>query len=263
MKLAALMLLSSLFSALDPNGCGGAIGSNTASSTDGGTSGTNDRADSGALATKSCGALGNHFFCDDFSDGALPGAWDLQSTSAGSLAFDSDVAVSAPRSLLSLTTGPQGATRTYARLEKSFKESARRMTLSYSEWLDPACVGPNDGVEGAGVGIDLYFLGIRHGNPDHIVETSLVNGVYVQGHNLKTSMPRGTWTRITFDVDLVERTMDLTVDGTKIVENEPLKYASGNARPPKIWVGALTDNITGKPAACKLRIDDVAFDIEQ
>src|SRR5688572_2960086 len=59
MKLAALMLASSLFSALDPNGCGGAIGSNTANGPDGGTNGggTDDGADSGTLATKSCGAL--------------------------------------------------------------------------------------------------------------------------------------------------------------------------------------------------------------
>ena len=268
MKFAALMLASSLFSALDPNGCGGAVGSNTANgpttSSDGGTdSGTDDRADSGALATQNCGPLGNHFFCDTFDTGSLPSTFDSQSTANGALAFDESDSKSAPRSLLSTVNAVQGTTRTYARLEKTFKPSVSRFTLAYSEYLDPSCVGPSDGVETAGAGSSDWFIGVRHGSPDHLVETSISGGLYIQGHNLKTGMPRGAWTRIQLDVDFVERTMDLTVDGNKIVENEPLKYAPGAARAPKIWVGVLTDNLTGKPAACRLKVDDVVFDVEQ
>ncbi len=268
MKIAALMLASSLFAALDPNGCGGAVGSNTANapatSSDGGTSsGTDDTANSGALATQSCGALGNHFFCDDFDTGSLPGTFDSQATANGALAFEEGDARSAPRSLLSTVNAVQGTTRTYARLEKTFKQSVSRFTLAYSEYLDPSCVGPSDGVETAAAGTSDFFIGIRHGSPDHIVETSISGGVYIQGHNLKTGMPRGAWTRIQLDVDLVERTMDLTVDGNKVVDDEPLKYAPGASRAPKLWVGLLTDNLTGKPAACRLKIDDVTFDVEQ
>jgi hypothetical protein len=91
----------------------------------------------------------------------------------------------------------------------------------------------------------------------------LAGGIYSQAHELKTSMPRGTWTRITLDVDLTKGTIGLSVGGSRVIDGEPLHYPpAGRASAPRIDVGTLTDNLTGKPSACKVHIDDVTFDVE-
>jgi hypothetical protein len=261
MKFGAFVLVSSGFlSTFDP-GCGAGVGSNIANGADASSGGS---ADSGGLPQMTCGALGSHFFCENFDNGSLPLGFDAQVTSAGTLAFDGKDASSTPRSLLATTSKITTSTRSVARLEKTFDVTGKRFTLSYAEWLDPACVGPYDGVETAVIGIraNNYWVSVRHGNPDHILETSLTGGLYVQGHNLRSSMPRGKWTKVTLDVDLVRNMIGLNVDGATIVSDEPLRYAPGNGTKSMIGVGVLTDNGTFNPTPCTVRIDDVAFDLQ-
>lgn len=269
MKLGALFIaLSSFLSALDPQGCGAGAGANTANgpggtgtTADGGSEGTGGT--NGTITTMSCGALGAHFFCDDFGGAALPGAFDDQASSAGTLALDDAQVVSAPRALLAKTLHVTTGTRTFARLEKKFAQRGSRFTLSYAQWVDPTCVGPNDGVETGMLGLhgNTYWLGIRYGNPDAIVESTLAGGLYVQGHQLRTQMKRGEWVHVSLDVDLGRKVMDLSVEGAVVVEDEPLRYPPDAIEAPNIAVGTLTDNLAFDPSACEARIDDVTLDL--
>ena len=69
--------------------------------------------------------------------------------------------------------------------------------------------------------------------------------------------------RVVLDVDLGKRTVDLTIDGAKVVAGEPLKYAPASPQQvPSVELGVLTDNLTWKPSACTARTDDVTFDVQ-
>jgi hypothetical protein len=261
MKLG-ILLVGGFLSAMDP-GCGAGVGANVANgpgSADGGGGGSGSG--SGTGTAMSCGLLGSHTFCEDFGGGALLGAFDDQTASSGTLSLDSNAA-SAPHALLAVTTKATNTTRTYARLEKKIADAATRFTLSYSEYLDPSCVGPMDGVETGVVGLkgNTYWVAVRHGNPDTLLETTLTGGLYTQSHELRSSMPRGKWTKVTLSVDITKNVMALTVDGNVIVEDEPMHYPpGGGAQASQIAVGTLTDNLSFSPSACQVRIDDVAYD---
>jgi hypothetical protein len=120
-----------------------------------------------------------------------------------------------------------------------------------------------DAVETGVVGLqsNTYWVSIRHGNPDAILETTLTGGFYTQSHELPRSLPRGKWSRVSLDVDLSRNMVALSVDGEVIVENEPLHYPPSAPQAPNIAIGTLTDNLTWSPSACQVRIDDVTFDI--
>jgi hypothetical protein len=284
MKLAALFFASStsFLSALDP-GCGAGAGANVANGPDSTSSSSSSSGASGASSSSSgdpagsgtgtapgasggCASLGAHDFCEDFDrvGTSVLAGFDLQSSVDGTLALEGTRAASAPNALLAVTTATNRL-RTLARLEKKFTEDATQFQLSYQEWIDPSCVGPYDGVETGTLILqsNTYYIGIRHGNPDAVLETSVKNGLYTQAHQLKSSAPRGRWSRLTLDVDLNKNTMALSIDGNRVMENEPLKYppsAEAAQRVPGIAVGTLTDNGTWKPSACQVRIDDVTFD---
>jgi hypothetical protein len=84
-----------------------------------------------------CGALGTHFFCDDFDDGPFPGAFNVTSTSGGSVTLDSAKSVSGGHSLLAATLRSTTSTRTFARLERPFATAGKHFTLAFSEWVPP------------------------------------------------------------------------------------------------------------------------------
>jgi hypothetical protein len=255
-----LLLVSGMLSAADP-GCGAAIGGDTANGGDGSPIGT---VDSGSLATMDCGALGTHVFCDDFGDAALPGKWEDETVSGGSVALDTSEYVSPPQSLLATTVALSSGTRTYARIEKHVATSGSRFQVAFSEWVDPACVGPSDTVQSLSLafGNDGYWLAVAHsGGGDSVIESSLANGVYVQAHGFKTQLLRAAWTRISLDVDVARGMFDVSVDGATVIEHEPLKYPPGAPQLPTITVGTLTDGAFNE-AACKMHIDDVTFDMQ-
>jgi len=261
MKIVALLMLS-LSTAMDP-GCGAAVGSNTAKGPgQGGAGGGGDAG--GTVGATDCGALGSHTFCEDFAS-ALPGRFDAESTSAGTLGLGAgqtnDPSSALTASLLHVTT----STRTFARLHKDFVIRGSHFVLAFAERVDPGCVGQADLVQTGTLSANgnKYFLAVGHGSDgDSIVETSLDAGVYVQSHKVTGHIPRGAWTRVVLDADLTKRTVDLSVDGSPIVQGEPLKYAPPDASQlPSVDVGVLTDNITFNPSACTAEIDDVTFDV--
>ncbi len=265
---AALLILSGLLMANDP-GCGAGVGANTANGPDGGTTsdggaGTGTGTPTGTRTRMTCGDLGSHYFCDDFSASALPSSFDSQALSAGTLQLDVDEAVSAPQSLLASTLSITTGTRTFARLEKKFAHDSTRFILDYSQRVDASCIGPYDGVETGMIGLrtNTYWVALRYGNTDAILEATSQNGLYIQSHQLRTQLKRDAWVHVKLDVDLARKVVGLTVDGEVVVHDEPLRYAQDGATAPNIAVGTLTDNLTFKPSACQVRIDDVAFDIE-
>ena len=255
MNIAALLTLSGLVSALDP-GCGAALGSNTANGPDGGAPRTEDGGGATNATKKDCGALGSHFFCDDFGGATLPSDFDMATQSSGTLAITGDELVA--------STTAANALRTFARLEKRFDVVGNKFSLDYTQTVDPGCIGPSDGVETGVIGVHsgLHYVALRHGSPDHILEVSLANGFYAQAHNLPKSMPRGGAVKIALSVDYATNMIALSVDGETVVANEPLKYPPPSIDQSMIAVGTLTDNGTGRPAACTVKIDDVTLDVE-
>ncbi len=264
MKSLLLVMATSIWAATNPNGCGAAIGADQGKVPNG-QADAGPGIDGGLLPQTNCGALGYHYFCDDFSEPSLPARFDNMNTSAGTLSLDTSQAASPPQSLLANTLHITTGTRTFAQLAKSFPVSGTRFQLAFSEYVDPTCVGPADGVQTGVIGMNsnTYWLAVDHGqNNDSVAETSISGGVYIQGHVLASPIPRSSWARVVLDADMATGTVDLTVNGTVVMENEPLRYSPGSPQTPSISVGVLTDNITFNPAACDMRIDDVTFDVQ-
>jgi hypothetical protein len=256
MKVLSLVLGFAFFTGQEPSGC--SAGSNVASAPDGGSS--VDSRDT------TCGT--GHAFCDDFSSTATARSrFDAEELFSGSLDFAAakDGGALTPASALFASTTPiTTGTRTYARLRKDFTQTGKRFTLAFSERVDSACIKNGDSVESAVIGVrqNSYWVAIRHGrDSDAILEAGLANMSLVQSHVLPAQLPRDVWSRIVLDVDLEKKTVDLGVDGRRIVEAEPLKSAPGGLQAPTISVGILNDNLLAPPSACTVGIDDVVFDV--
>jgi hypothetical protein len=259
--LKLLFAISGMAMAIDP-GCGAGIGSNTANGSDGAA--VDMGVDAGGLPQMNCGSLGSHYFCDTFSEATLPGVWDDETVSAGALSLDGTRFDSPSQSLLATTTSLTTGTRTYARVEKHLTASVSHFVFGFSEWVDPSCVANGVTVQSGNLalGSNQYFLAIGHAaGGDSILETSLVGGAYLQAHDLPAPLPRGTWTRLVLDVDLVAAKMNLSVNGNIVVQGEPLKYPPGSPQIPTVAPGTLTDGTFNEPA-CQMWIDDVTFDAQ-
>lgn len=63
------------------------------------------------------------------------------------------------------------------------------------------------------------------------------------------------------DLDLDSGTVSVDVDGSTVMDREPLKYAPKAPQKPTVAAGLLVDNILG-PEPAKASIDDVAFDVQ-
>lgn len=53
----------------------------------------------------------------------------------------------------------------------------------------------------------------------------------------------------------------IEVDGTRVMDREPLKYPPATRTKPTVVAGLVVDNLQG-PTPSKTRIDDVAFDVQ-
>ncbi len=260
MKMVIVAAISGLWTALGPSGggCGAGAGSDTASGPSSSSSTPEAPIATGALPLVDCGALGMHVFCEDFS-GALPGHFATENISAGALTID-------PSHVLVATTDHvTTSTRALARLHKDISATGTRFAIGFMEWVDATCVGNADLVQTGSITMNggKYFLTVGHGqNGDSLVETSLVGGFWVQSHVLRTPLPRGAWAHLVLDADLTNGTASLTLEGTKIMDAEPLEYAPKGAQTPAVEIGTLTDNITFNPSACKVQLDDVTFDVQ-
>jgi hypothetical protein len=249
MKALLVAMGSAVLSSIDP-GCSATAGSNVANAPDGGSV--------VSVGDTSCRAA-THTFCDGFAGGSVPSLFDGDDLLAG------HVTVDATGALLATTDRVTQGTRTEARLKKTFTATGSRFTLAYSEKVDSACIGDGDSVETGVIGLrdDSYWIAVRHGRDgDSISEAGLASSSIAQAHVLQQPIPRDAITRIVLDVDLTKKTVDLTVDGRKLVEAEPLKEPPQAPQAPLIEVGLLNDNLVAPPSPCSVTIDDVAFDLE-
>ncbi|MFO0738914.1 MAG: hypothetical protein U0270_23645 [Labilithrix sp.] len=247
MKALLAAMGSAVLSSLDP-GCSATAGANVANGPDG-SSYT-------PVGDTSCGAS-THTFCDGFASTGSS-LFDGPELFAGKVSTDGGA-------LLATTDLVTQGTRTYARLKKDFSASGSRFTLAYSEKVDGACIKAGDSVETGVIGLrnNSYWVAVRHGKDhDAITEAGLASSSLVQSHVLQEQLPRDRVARVVLDVDLTKKTIDLTVDGRKIVESEPLKEPVAAPQSPRIAVGILTDNLLAPPSPCSVSIDDVSFDMD-
>jgi hypothetical protein len=255
MKALLFAMGSSFLSAIDP-GCSAAAGSDVARVPDAGEAVV-------PVGDTSCGA-GTHTFCDDFKSTSLPSLFDSEDLFSGVNKIDGTRSVSAPYALLSTTSRITQGSRTNARLKKAFSQTGSHFTLAYSEYVDSTCLGNGDAVETGVIGLrdNSYWVALRHGNNgDSILEAGLAQNSLAQSHQLTGDLPRDAWARVVLAVDLEKKTVDLTVNGAKKVEAEPLKDAPTGAQASQIEVGVLVDNLLAPPTPCTIGIDDVAFDV--
>ena len=259
MKSAFALVLGSLFAALDPNnnGCGAAAGANEgngATAPDAGEAGV--PIDTAGAALVDCGALGKHAFCDDFS-GAMPGKFETQDVQSGIVTFENGA-------LVASTAKPASGTRTIAYLKKPVPTDGERFSLSWVETVDDISYLGKNGTNTGGLtlGDNKFYIALGHGSDnDTITETSLAGGLYIQVHKLQTPIPHGRPVKITMDVDLDGATVSLSVDGSTVMDREPLKYAPKAPQKATVSAGILVDNILG-PEPAKATIDDVVFDVQ-
>lgn len=253
MKALLAAMGSAVLSSLDP-GCSATAGSNIANGPDGSSY--------VPVGDTSCSAS-THTFCDGFGAsggdaGAGTSLFEGQDLLAGTTSIENG-------SLVATTELVTQGTRTQARLKKTFRGTGSRFTLAYTEKVDGACIKAGDSVETGVIGLrnNSYWIAVRHGRDnDAITEAGIANASVAQAHVLPKQLPRDTSTRIVLDVDLTKKTIDLTVDGRKAVEAEPLKLPVDAPQTPLIEVGILTDNLLAPPSPCRVTIDDVAFDME-
>lgn len=260
MKSASLvMILGSWFAALDPNnnGCGAAAGTNEgngAVAVDAGDAAS--PIDNTGVSLVDCGALGKHAFCDDFA-GAMPGKFATQDVQTGLVAFEDG-------KLVASTQKPASGTRTVAYLKKPVPIDGERFSLAWTETVDDASYLGKNGTNTSGLtlGDNKYFITLGHGSDgDTVTETSLVNGLYIQVHQIQTAIPHGRPVKVALDLDLDAATISVTVDGATVMDREPLKFAPKAPQRATISAGILVDNLLG-PEPAKAAIDDLTFDVQ-
>lgn len=260
MKSASIILmLGSWFAALDPNnnGCGAAAGANQANGAEAPEAGAPATPiDTSGTANVDCGALGKHAFCDDFS-GSMPGRFETQEVQTGLVALENGALVASVQK-------PASGTRTIAQLKKPVDIEGERFRLSFTENIQADCFVGKNTVQSNAILVNggKYAIAILHGeNGDSVLEGNFDNGIYLQAHQLRTPIPHDRTTKITFDLDLDAKTISLEVDGSVVMDREPLKYSVPAPQKATVVAGILIDNLLG-PTPCKTTIDDVALDVQ-
>jgi hypothetical protein len=81
-------------------------------------------------------------------------------------------------------------------------------------------------------------------------------------HPFPLTLPTG-WARWTLDVNGLgtSKTFDLTVGSTAIFKKEVLQRPLFLLQHPQLVIGALVKNTSGQAPACKVRADDILFDV--
>jgi hypothetical protein len=154
-----------------------------------------------ADAPRGC-AKSTAFFCDDFDRGAVGEGWsEVLLTDGGQLAFDTNLAVSPPRSLRSSVT--EGGA--FARLRHAVPASAPRVRVSFSvsggfatakandSWTlaQITCLGSSLIGSTGGVSVDVGFGGPRL--------TATYAGSAVQESDYGFGTTDSTWRRVAVD----------------------------------------------------------------
>jgi hypothetical protein len=266
--------------ALAPLACGDAF--TTAPSGGGGDGGGNqDAIASGdAIAAPDagkgwCASQGpGHTFCEDFSLG-VPDMLSTMPSGGGTITADTTDFTSAPQSLLATTPSLVNSNAAAGAIAyKAFSAAAgTHFSLSLDLKIEASCLPKND-QNGVSV-IALDFTESNYGLliallPDEIdaLEVALTGPTVTQSHQFQISVPTG-WQRWILDVNgalsltsSTTKTFALAVGATTVFSKEPLQKAPTLAiQHPELVVGAIVKNTQNQSPACKVRVDDILFDV--
>lgn len=214
-------------------------------------------------------------FCEDFT----PGVPDMLATmpgGGGMLTADTTDFKSPPQSLLASTPIlAEGSLPAEAIAYKIFSSAVgTHFSLGLELKIEPTCVpkGDNNGVSV----MALEFIESNYGIliqvlPDEIdaYEISLMGSTTPTAHQFKISPPTG-WQHWTLDVNgslsltaVGTKTFDLAIGATTLFSKEPLQKAPPTMalQHPDLVIGAIVKSTMGQAPACKVRVDDVLFNV--
>lgn len=164
--------------------------------------------------------------CLDFDQGALESLVDRRVVRTGGTAeLRMDTFRSAPRSLYVSTGALDGGAETEVLIEKGLATSMpARVTCSYDLYLDelPAAWGSLSSIGFAGSPSNYYVgLSLSGGSPIAL-EQAPAPANRTWEHPTSRSLAARRWTRVTVDVDIGGRRLDLLFDGESVVTDHAL-----------------------------------------
>ena len=203
-------------------------------------------------------------FCDDFDDGDAADAWDSQAVVGGS-ALDIDVSsyTSAPYSLGVFTPALANMQAASAALRKTLFGTAKHSTLSFSTFLvsNPVVTKGSLAIATLDVSLDHFFaLHLRDSPQDGVSLPAAVleeiEGSTITRYPLSSLPPMGAWTRVVIDIDLNTAKANVTIGGTKVVDDVTIGTSGGTEA--TVRLGAFYHFGPADPV--EARFDDVVID---
>jgi len=182
-------------------------------------------------------------FCDDFDHDQAFGLWNGNKISAGgTVAYDTTTVVSSPRAVKCSTPASGSTSQIYASLNKDLA-AASRFTVDFDVLVEqPSQSGQRLSIAEiellpAGWNYATGFVVIDNGYYKYNSTIYALDGSY-NGSGDTTSqatVPFGTWTHITFDLDLTNKTMTLSAGGSLAIKTAlPSAFIPGSAGSMKI-----------------------------
>jgi hypothetical protein len=216
-----------------------------------------------------CQSLGGaHALCEDFDESTV---FNQQFTNVhlganGSLANDTTLVVTPPRSLLASIPAEGSKLGDDAYMTRLFTGTATKATYTFDFRVDSLPTGGMSGVFAAIVFNDsqpsYHSIAIYTTDTYAALEESFfgADGGYVyKDHTLSINVPIKKWTRISFGVDMTTRTCNASIDGQPALANSPLD-ATWTAASPAIDLGLTY--VSSETTAWQARYDDVVFDFQ-
>lgn len=225
-------------------------------------------ADAGSEAGYCASLGGTHALCEDFDESTV---FNQQFTNVhlstnGSLANDTTLVVTPPRSLLASIPAEGAKLGDDAYMTRLFTGTATKATYSFDFRVDSLPTGGKAGVFASIVFNDgqpnFHSLAIYTTDTYAALEESFFGadgGAVYKDHTLAIALPLGKWTRVSFGVEMSNRTCSATVDGQAAVTSSPLD-STWQAATPAIDLGFTY--LSSETTAWQARYDDVVFDFQ-
>jgi len=203
-------------------------------------------------------------FCDDFDDGDAANAWNTQTVLGGSvLDVDNVTYASAPYSLGIATPPLLNMQSAAALLRKTLFGTAKHSTLSFSTYFmtSPVVTKGSLAIATLDVSLDHFFtLHLRDSPQDGVSLPAAVleeiEGSTITRFPLSSVPPMSAWTRVVIDIDLNAAKANVTIGGTKVVDNVTIGTTGGTEA--TVRLGAIY--LFGPADPVEARFDDVVID---
>jgi hypothetical protein len=271
---AKVVLPRLLVSLLAGAGVGCAGGAFTAAPTDAGGGGNVSDGGGADGAPGFCAAMGaTHLFCEDF-DGQFPGKFSPLTTVTGGIGsphIDPDTAmfVSPPQSAAAVTPalGKAGDDAVaYLSAPVNATAAGSRLKLTFDLQVGPGCTSNRDGATIAVLQVGTYSLGLGVADTGaavaEIVEAPDGGVVNKNTYNLSAAPATDQWIALGLDANLGTHKLTVTEGTTTLLNSQSLQFVvSESVSSATILLGAHVRNALDLSAGCRIRIDNVLFDI--